>query len=88
MALYGHFRVTLQSDRDSPDVSILFFLHGGGQERSVPVKPGRKAIYHLPVVFGTLFFCPLDIFLLFIYQSWLWLVVGGGGQIGYTPLKK
>ncbi len=40
------------------DLRSIFFLHSGGQERSVPVKPGRKAVYHLPVVFGTLFFAP------------------------------
>lgn len=52
----------------------------------MPVKPGRKAIYHLPVVFGTLFFA-LEYLLLFIYQSWLWLVIRRGGQIRYTPIK-
>lgn len=85
MILYRHFGVTLQSDRGSTEFLFFFFLHSGGQERSVPVKPGRKAIYHLPVVFGTLFFCPLNIFLLFIYQSWLWLLIGI--EITYTPLK-
>ena len=39
---------------------LFFFLHSGGQKRAVPVKPGRKAVYHLPVVFGTLFFLPLE----------------------------
>lgn len=48
-------------------------------------------MYHLPVVFGTLFFALGYLFTVYgslaVYQSWLWLVVGREGQIGYTPLK-
>ena len=39
----------------------------------MPVKPGRKAIYHLPVVFGTLFFLPPE-YLFVVYISKLVMV--------------
>ena len=32
----------------------------------MPVKPGRKDIYHLPVVFGTLFFALEYLFAVYI----------------------
>ena len=36
------------------------FLLGRGWSLCVNVEPERKAVYHLPVVFGTLFFLPLE----------------------------
>lgn len=84
MVLYGYFGVTLQSDRDR--MFLFFFCIVKGQERSVPVKSGRKAVYHLPVVFGTLFFLPLE-YLFAVYISKL-VMVGSRDRNCIHPSKK
>ena len=52
----------------------------------MPVKPGRKAVYHLPVVFGTLFFLPLE-YLFTVYISKL-VMVGDRDRNCIHPSKK